>query len=92
MQQPQYVIHQSVDCTSSEERERERERVLYVRLLLDYRSSNAMYYVKYFLKWNISRLGKTAELIEEAEVAAQDCSFWRILTSQAASADRHDTD
>ena len=29
---------------------------------------------------------------EEAEVAAQDRTVWRILTSQAASADMHDAD
>ena len=30
--------------------------------------------------------------IEEAEVAAQDRTVWRIHTSQAASADMHDAD
>ena len=32
-------------------------------LVLDYRSSCAMHYVKYFLKWNISLLRNTAELL-----------------------------
>ena len=30
--------------------------------------------------------------IQEAEAAAQDRTVWRILTSQAASADMHDAD
>ena len=36
--------------------------ISHVGQLLDYRSSYAMHYVKYFLKWNISRLGNTAKL------------------------------
>ena len=32
------------------------------------------------------------QTIEEAEVVAKDCTVWRILTSQAASADMHDAD
>ena len=30
--------------------------------------------------------------VEEAEIAAQDRTVWKILTSQAASADMHDAD
>ena len=41
---------------------RSEKIVLRVRLLLNCRSSNKMHYGKYSLKWNISRLGKTAEL------------------------------
>ena len=34
----------------------------------------------------------SAWTIEEAEVAAQDRTVWKILTSQAASTDMHDAD
>ena len=30
--------------------------------------------------------------VEEAEIAAQDRTVWKILTSEAASADMHDSD
>ena len=41
-------------------------------LLLEYRGSNAMHYVKNFLKWYISLLGNTAEL----KVVALSKSTW----------------
>ena len=42
--------------------------VSHVGLLLDYRSS----YGKYFLKWNISRLGNTADLLKVTCVILQN--------------------
>ena len=40
----------------------------------------------------ISLTNRTWMVCREAEIAAQDRTVWKILTSQAASADMHDAD